>query len=60
MKATLGQRPAAIVGTWRINSLVLLPEAAKFRGEAYWQRAVRGLKPAALHALPVLWTNRVF
>lgn len=42
MKATLGQRPAGIVGNLENELLLLLSEVAKFRGEQYWQRAVGG------------------
>lgn len=42
MKATLGQRPAGIVGNLENELLLLLFEVAKFRGEEYWQRAVGG------------------
>lgn len=42
MKATLGQRPAGIVGNLENELLLLLSEVAKFRGEEYWQRAVGG------------------
>jgi len=42
MKATLGQRPAGVVGNLENELLLLLSEVAKFRGEEYWQRAVGG------------------
>lgn len=56
MKATLGQRPAGIVGNLENELLLLLSEVAKFRVRNIGRGQQGKVKPAALYALPVLCT----
>lgn len=57
MKATLGQRPARIVGDLENELLLLLSEVAKFRVRSIGRGQQGKVEYAALHALPVLWTE---
>lgn len=54
MKATLGQRPTAIVGNLKNEPLGSASWGGQVQGWGILAEGSKGLEPAALHALPVL------